>query len=230
MKKDRYYPISIGSNCIIAHHLKKLGLRKESFPFDWLSTTDCNVFTNLTSLIRNNFSDFLKDLTYNEEGIVYSQKYPDTSFVHHDLIKDQNENGKLTTIMQRRADRFLKRISEREPLFIQCFDYPYTNDPDIIEYYWYGVKEFQDELNSRGISCKILIVVYCDEEFEINHKFEKSLTNIGVEVRKFVRDREHHKDFGHYLDFKPILDEFYTLSPFTIYSMAHTWNIKYLLN
>ena len=48
--------IPIGSTCSIAYQLKKLNLRNCSYPFDWIRI---NNLSNVTSLIENNFNNFL---------------------------------------------------------------------------------------------------------------------------------------------------------------------------
>ena len=46
--------ISLGTSCVIAYQLNKLGLRKESYPFDW-AKFDIN---KLNNVLENNFNNF----------------------------------------------------------------------------------------------------------------------------------------------------------------------------
>lgn len=48
--------ISLGWGCEAANALRTFGLRKEAFPFDWITTKD---FNSVLSLIQDKFENFL---------------------------------------------------------------------------------------------------------------------------------------------------------------------------
>ncbi len=54
--------ISLGSNCCIAYHMQKFGLKNETFPFDWIETP---CFLQLCKLINNDFNGMFSHFTIN---------------------------------------------------------------------------------------------------------------------------------------------------------------------
>lgn len=210
--EDYYYPMSIGANCLIAHHLQQFGLRREAYPFDWIFIPSCNVFNYLTKQLKNNFSDFLTDLQYDDDKYVELLNYPGTKFMHHDFIEDQKTTGELTAKMMERADRFMNKMKEKNPFFLCSYERFYSEIPDAEVDFAQSIMRFKDELNRQGITnYEIMLIVYDNEDFTLDKVFEKSLINIGVHVRKFVRDTSVDSDYGHEKDFAPILDEFFTI-------------------
>jgi len=51
--------ISLGNNCSIAYHIRKLGLKSSDFPFDWTQTPDIDM---LSSLIQHNCKDLFSNI------------------------------------------------------------------------------------------------------------------------------------------------------------------------
>ncbi len=208
MKKDFYYPVPIGSNCLIAHHLDKSNLRKESLPFDWIFLPSCKIFEYVTELLRKEFSDFMENMKYDSDKYVECTNYEGTKYMHHDLIG--NVDARAT--MEKRCKRFITQVTTKKPLFICSYELFYSTIPDANTVFADTVKEFQAELKRRGIEqYEILLIIYDNHEFVVNEGFVKSLTDIGVHVRTFVRDCNVDINYGSELTFKPILEEFYTL-------------------
>lgn len=58
---DKPTYISLGSNCSIAFHMQKLGLKSTTFPFDWIETPNILL---LSKLIHNNFNEILDYFTF----------------------------------------------------------------------------------------------------------------------------------------------------------------------
>lgn len=63
--------ISLGGTCQVAHQLNRLGLRFESYPFDWLFSTDPD---KLTEAISNDFRDWLEYDNLKEEKTTTAHK------------------------------------------------------------------------------------------------------------------------------------------------------------
>ena len=66
-KKTTY--VSLGSSCAVAYNLNRLGLRKESYPFDWCNLT----IKKLNCVLENNFKDYdnldIKKFSYNHSHL-----------------------------------------------------------------------------------------------------------------------------------------------------------------
>jgi hypothetical protein len=50
--------IPLGNNCLVAEHLKRLGVRQHSLPFDWVQGSDYSSLINIQSVIDTDFKDF----------------------------------------------------------------------------------------------------------------------------------------------------------------------------
>lgn len=61
IKKLNDHPIfiSLGDDCCISYNFQKLGLKTNTYPFDWIQTPDINM---LSLLIQNNFKDLFSNL------------------------------------------------------------------------------------------------------------------------------------------------------------------------
>ncbi len=49
--------VSLGGECQVAHQLNRLGLRRESYPFDWIFSLDS---AQLIAVLQNNFEEYLE--------------------------------------------------------------------------------------------------------------------------------------------------------------------------
>ncbi|MCI6444409.1 MAG: papain-like cysteine peptidase, partial [Clostridia bacterium] len=81
----QYNFISIGYFCSVASELERMGLRHESFPFDWLITEN---FEIVLDLIKNNFDRFLiKENLFQESNINPNYYYDQECKIHiyHDF-------------------------------------------------------------------------------------------------------------------------------------------------
>ena len=164
-----YIYISIGPHCHPAGNLKKLNLRKESLPFDWLLCKQLRGFEYVNDLINENFSNFTTNLIYNNEGIVISKNYDYVKFFHHDLLKnksncadDIDQNDKiLIEVMNKRGKRFMNIISNKENkvIFIYMLKHSYLIKDGLIN----NNKLFQDMINfdnNSNIKCNFKVLVY----------------------------------------------------------------------
>lgn len=106
--------ISLGNNCSVAYHLQNLGLRTNSFPFDW-----CKVnIKQLNKVLKNNFKDFsdikihkysLKHsylFEHNKGSYIVKNSY-NITFAHELLTNSKNDIEKLKYKLNNRVKRFL---------------------------------------------------------------------------------------------------------------------------
>eukprot|EP00930_Biecheleria_cincta_P073593 TRINITY_DN60871_c0_g1_i1.p1 TRINITY_DN60871_c0_g1~~TRINITY_DN60871_c0_g1_i1.p1 ORF type:complete len:482 (+),score=86.90 TRINITY_DN60871_c0_g1_i1:94-1539(+) len=104
--------ISLGCFCAVSHCLQLLGLKKNSYPFDWVrSSTD-----GIVHSLDMQFEDFLTYSTYEVKGqyIVFGGTRWGGSFWHHNL-----EVPLTKTDMQRRVTRFYgaANVPAQQPRF-----------------------------------------------------------------------------------------------------------------
>lgn len=117
--------IPLGNSCSIAYNLRLLDLRNLAFPFDWVRVTN---FNNITTLLENEFEDFLNLDTFefkeisdkfevngNNKSYIYSNNY--CTFYHD--FDDYIENINIDTFLEkynRRIKRFLDCIKSKNHL------------------------------------------------------------------------------------------------------------------
>ena len=194
-------PISIGHNCLPAAHLQALGLRRESYPFDWLLTPTHLSIPYVHDLIASDFADFITDLRYNDQGHVMAARYPDTLFLHHDLIANR---CKVTTrfepapedlrqVFARRAARFMAVLSQQPVLLIHAFDHCRA---DCAADYVESVRRLLGLLERRAVDYRLAVVLYDDRPFEPGTDFAPLETLKPVFLTRFVRDRQVNPYFG----------------------------------
>src|SRR4051812_3538785 len=58
--------MSLGSDCEVAHQLRRKGLISGYFPLDWVKSSD---FEKVFELLKSDFKDFLNDKNLEEKGI-----------------------------------------------------------------------------------------------------------------------------------------------------------------
>jgi hypothetical protein len=142
--------VSLGPNCVVAHHLARTGLRTRSGPFDWLL---CDLGTGLSlaaSLIEHEFEAFLDDLTVSPDASppsVHSVRYPGLKFIHHNPVAIKADRH----AMSRRAERFMLLLrSESRVLFIYSCRFKISPSPANFDARMLrlttGLERFQDVL------------------------------------------------------------------------------------
>lgn len=120
--------ISLGYFCSVSMDLEKLGLRSESFPFDWLISD----FEGVVRAIENGFEDFLKYeyLSQNRANrAIYRNTHYNIDFYHDfdSLIPLSQQLPQVESKYRRRIDRFYASIKE-PTLFIR-----YISDEELID-------------------------------------------------------------------------------------------------
>ncbi len=211
-----YYPISLGHNCIPAHYLWKLGLRTMSLPFDWLKSPSHMAIDYAVELIDTNFKYFLSDLQYDHQGIVFSGKYPELKFWHHDLLKNKFNKDKevvstelnLILAFERRANLFMKLISSKNVFFINVSENLQAGLNKEATFFWGSVDRFTQLLEKRKVTFQLLIVIYDDVDFELDETVKPVCLHNNVHIRKFIRDTSIDPYFGCEKTFRKLLQEF----------------------
>lgn len=161
--------ISLGSTCQVAHQLRRLGLRQESMPFDWLfSCFDDDLFIES---IRSDFKDWLSfdNLKVDDFTPTTHLRVIDTHYnmIHQHVFPldvDISESyAEVNLTVQKRVGRFLDlKDKNLDLLFIR------TNmSMD-------KAKELSSVLTSKYGPNAILLV--------INHKLEEGMRLISNEI------------------------------------------------
>lgn len=112
--------ISLGSNCSITYQLEKFGLRKTSYPFDWVKIS----LGQLILILETDFSNYVETLEYekisqchqictqdlitqsnNLHSLILTNKYK-VKFAHE--LSEKYQLDEFQNKMRQRIDRFRK--------------------------------------------------------------------------------------------------------------------------
>ena len=208
--------ISLGPNCHPSGNLKKINLRKQSLPFDWLLCDEYRVFKYVNNLINTNFSNFTTNLIYNHRGKVISKDYEYVEFFHYDLIKNftigkpKDDNKNLVDVMNKRGKRFMDIISNEnnEVVFLCMLHHTTLIKDGLINNH----KLYQDMINfdtNLNIKCnfKVLVYLYNDNE-DYNLTLPDELENLNNFIfDKYIRNQNVCRVYGDIKDFKQLLEK-----------------------
>ena len=106
--------VSLGGNCSVAYQLDKLGLRHNSYPFDW-----CRIKINKLIQVLNNNFNFYEDIIFkkksfkHDNNIIVKNNY-NIEFAHELINKYEIDNFKL--ILLKRIELF-KQL--KNPIFVR---------------------------------------------------------------------------------------------------------------
>ncbi|WP_434717428.1 DUF1796 family putative cysteine peptidase [Lactococcus lactis] len=153
--------ISLGYFCSIALDLEKLGLRDNSFPFDWCITN----FEGINSLIENKFENLFEiDLLFQSSKNVshyQNSKYKMQFF--HDFNGNTSLSSQLHNVKEkyeRRASRFFEEIT-KPTLFIRYISSE-ENDEEgkskELSYIENNISKINDLYKSFNIKNEILFI------------------------------------------------------------------------
>lgn len=118
--------ISLGGNCAIAYQLKKLGLRNNSYPFDWCKMS----ISKLNKVLEDDFEDFSDieinkysknhlledDEEINSGSYIVKNKY-NISFAHEIKTDTEKEIKEFKNTLERRIKRF-KNLNNHNITFV----------------------------------------------------------------------------------------------------------------
>ena len=207
--------ISLGPDCHPSGNLKKLNLRKQSLPFDWLLCNGNRRFEYVNNLINTNFSNFTTNLIYNHRGKVISKDYDYVEFFHHDLLKNVSDSVEetkepLIEVMNKRGKRFMDIISNEnnEVVFLCGLHHSKLIKDGLIN----NQKLYQDMINfdtNLNIKCnfKVLVYLYNDNE-DYNLTLPDELENLNNFIfDKYIRNQNVCRVYGDVKDFKQLLEK-----------------------
>lgn len=207
--------ISLGPSCHPSGNLKKLNLRKQSLPFDWLLCDGNRTFEYVNNLINTKFSNFTANLVYNQRKKVISKNYDYVEFFHHDLLKNvsdkrEDRKGSLIKIMNKRGKRFMDIISneKNEVVFLCALHHTKLIKDGSINNH----KLYKDMVNfdiNSNIKCNFKVLVYlCNDNEDYNLVLPDELGNLKHFIfDKYIRNQNVHKIFGDIKDFKQLLEK-----------------------
>ena len=141
-----YFPISLGSSCLVAHQLKRCGLRRESLPFDWV-VSSC--LSSVIELIKSDSSGLLDKEHFgvvqtDAEEYVRNQRFG-ISF-HHEFATSFADFDEVKLKFQRRIQTFRSVIRNHDVLFIRI-----VGEID-------QMRELQNWCDFQGIQCRLLLL------------------------------------------------------------------------
>jgi len=198
--------IPLGCDCFPAYILKQTNLRRDSFPFDWLSTNSILGVKYIYDNIINNFEFFLKDLRKNDSGQIYSPFYEYSLFFHHnDLI----DNPATYSTFVKKCNKFLKYIETKS-----CGYLYNLKSVELISQYHVNI--FKESVNSfqriMKPGDKLFIYIRYDESYDENRNFcDGLLTELRnfekVKTAKFNRQKSKFGIWGDQSCYKALLAE-----------------------
>ena len=115
--------ISLGCNCHPAWWLRKLGLRAQSFPYDWLLTKPHTGLDYAVQVFKDGYTGWLDDLSVNERGHPVAARYPQAELFHHHAIvgDDPAARAAEAATLERRAQDFVRKVAEGDVTFLYCY-------------------------------------------------------------------------------------------------------------
>lgn len=119
-EKKKIAFVSLGMNCAPATQLRKLGLRKEAYPFDWL------ISEHIESCLEDDFKFFFLDWKINEKknailnhyGFWFTHDFPRT-IPDHQIVENWNLSvPEIQKKYQRRIQRFRNLCQSTEYMVV----------------------------------------------------------------------------------------------------------------
>lgn len=195
--------IPIGCDCHPANMLKKLHLRKQSLPFDWLNTQPEEAISYILENVESNFSKCFKNLRHNERGKAISENFPKTEFFHEPKIIDDIE---VQNKFIRRARRFQELIYSQDVYYLCNIKVEIYKNDLFIKKFIKDVKLFSMNLKANDT---LHIYFTSDEDTLENRnaqiKLCESLANIKkVKTTTYCKNFTKYGILGSYKDY-PIL-------------------------
>ena len=163
--------VSLGSQCSVAYHLKRLNLSQYSYPFDWCKLN----IKKLINVLENNFQDFsiIKFKKYslnhkylidseitNINSIIIQNKYG-IEFAHE--ITEKYEISEFQNKLIKRIERF-KNL--KNPIFIRIENQNLNKDKMLL------YKKLENILKKYFQNFKILLISYEKYETDITKWFK----------------------------------------------------------
>jgi Putative papain-like cysteine peptidase (DUF1796) len=201
-----YIILPIGYDCHPAYMLKQQELRKDSLPFDWLSTKPIMGIRYVYENLATNFDFFLHDLAKNEFGQIYSPNYPYSAFFHHtDLIENSETRDKFA----KKCNRFLRYSKEKHCGFLYNISSVDLINEGEAKIFTDSIFDFQKILKPTD---KLFIYIRYDESYDENSEFCEAILkemNFGraITIGRFNRQKEEFGIWGNESLYESMLSE-----------------------
>ncbi len=199
--------VPIGCDCHTAHLLKKINLRKHSLPFDWLYTNPVKGIEFVTKNSNESFQNFQKNMFYNSNGYLVSEKYTYSEFIHE---KDLLDNTSSQDKVKRRTERFLTIIKEKKCQFLYSLHRKSMNDISDADYFISSVIEFLTLLKKND---KLFIYLTYDEAIVANDNISNYLISKlndlkKVKIVKYEKNISKYGIWGNEKDYLQLINQF----------------------
>lgn len=162
LEKGKYSFISLGYSCSVAMDLGSMGLREESYPFDWIISS----FSGVIECINNDFLDFLSD-----EYLFQSKKEPwrylNTKYhfwFQHDFDEKKSFDSQIQIIKEkyiRRSERLTQKMKHK------CVFFRYIHNQEDVNYICENKRYINKVLDIDG---KNRIIIYLAGKKGIDYK------------------------------------------------------------
>ncbi|NSL87198.1 DUF1796 family putative cysteine peptidase [Chitinophaga solisilvae] len=199
--------IPLGCDCHPAYVLARLGHRKRSLPFDWISLHPLTALAYVHENIITDFRYFLHSLQRNEEGHVYAERFPETTFYHHGDIIDKKKTYRAFV---RRGRRFMKYVRKRRCTYLYNIASVNVDSPESVQQLTAAAVLFCNVLKKDD---RCWIYIRYDESYEENRLYcdmlYEALRKTGrIAVVRYIRYKEKFDIWGDETAYQQLLDSF----------------------
>jgi hypothetical protein len=172
--------ISLGGNCSISHQLQNLGIKNNSYPFDWCKIS----LSQLNKVLDNKFKDFtdikIKKFSNNHEYIkninhgsyLLNNKY-NITFAHELFINSNKNINKFKLLLDKRIKRFMTH--KEDYIIFVILEYQKSNEHILLE--------LVKKLNKYFNYFKILYIKIDDEENPNNISIKNTSLDNNYKIR-----------------------------------------------
>lgn len=200
---DTHNIISLGDHCAIPIILNELGVRKKSYPFDWIA---CKTLIRNTNLFYN--FNLVKELMLNGDVSAIVKKLTGNVFSPESKIRvniensiwfphDQGTNDEIIEKYERRFARMMTDIREKPTIFMMLTRHVIIKQPVF--------DEMLATLLSYNQENKILFISGSDYPYMKDPKYNNVVLFkfIKFEIQKMDKDFSHENVF-----FRPEIKKF----------------------
>jgi hypothetical protein len=205
---------SLGFRCSSASILKRLNLKQESYPFDWLISN----ISVVKDCIENNFEEFLNKENYERK---YTNTY-ETAYTKNQFICDEHLMANMHyqhTSMHNEENTYKWSLAMNHHNIKEDTDY---------NYYLRCVSRFNELIESPNEKIFVHIQPLMPKERYDNNS--SSIVRELIDFDMFIKDRMHNRVRGlYFILIKDSAETNYLFSPKCIYKTEYGSSI-YILN
>lgn len=196
MKKFKQI-IPLGFGCMVAQDLEKIGLRDQSYPFDWVISN----FKDVVRIIDNRFDSIFQEV---EQDATHNNVYHDrqTGLDHyHDFFPDQSIEEQINAVRKkyaRRIERFYENI-QAPTIFIRFVrnldDWKYIKENEA------SITALLKGFNQENVCVYVLAKDLQDDSIATNVYITEDKTHpiLGCKALKHLLIKEVEMSCGHRL-------------------------------